>query len=177
MKKTIFTIALLLFFISCGSRKAEKNKTFELISSETSTVDKTKNKAEKNVQQQVFRTTDNKDETVTETVIYTPIDHTKPATVTDEEGKTHSLNNSSYKKERTVKKNNVSVKENSNKEITEKTEILKDLKILTENYNKTDAEQINIDRQSWSLWNLLWFAIPIGLIAVFFKYKGKIWWI
>ena len=177
MKKSIFTILLLLVFCSCGSRKAEKNREKTTVKTEVSTVDKTQSTAELNVKQEVVKTTDNKDETVTETVIYTPIDATKPATVTDEEGKTHSINNVVYKKERTTKKNNTSIKENSNNEITEKAEILKDLKTLTENYNKTDAEKINIERQAWSLWNLLWLLIPVSLIAVLLKYKGKIWWV
>jgi Flp pilus assembly protein TadB len=177
MKKSIFTILILLVFCQCGTRKSTKNRTEETAKIEVSTTDKTKATAEANVKQQVVKTTDNKDETVTETVIYTPIDITKPATVTDEEGKTHLLTNSTYKKERTVKKNNTSIKENSNKETTEKAEIIKDLETLTENYKKSDAEKVNIERQAWSLWNLLWLLIPVSLIAVFLKYKGKIWWI
>ena len=140
-------------------------------------MDKTKTTEELNVKQEVVKSTDNKDETVTETIIYTPIDATKPATITDEEGKTHSLNNSSYKKERTTKKNNTTTTEKANNEVSDKSEILKDLKVLTENYNKSDSEQIKIQRQAWSLWNLLWLLIPVSLIALFFKYRGKIWWI
>jgi Flp pilus assembly protein TadB len=177
MKKSIFTILLLLAFCQCGTRKATKNRTQETSKIEVSATDNTKTTAETNVKQEVVKTTDNKDETVTETVIYTPIDATKPATVTDEEGKTHLLTNSTYKKERTVKKNNTSIKENSNKETTEKAEIIKDLKTLTENYKKSDAEKVNIERQAWSLWNLLWLLIPVSLIAVLLKYKGKIWWV
>jgi hypothetical protein len=177
MKKSIFTILLLLVFWSCGTRKTTKTRTQETAKIEVSVTDKTQTTAETNVKQEVVKTTDNKDETVTETVIYTPIDATKPATVTDEEGKTHLLTNSTYKKERTVKKNNTSTKENANNEITEKAEIIKDLKTLTENYKKSDAENINIERQAWSLWNLLWLLIPVSLFAVFFKYRGKIWWV
>lgn len=177
MKKSIFTILLLLVFCQCGTRKATKNRTEETAKTEVSATDKTKTTAETNVKQEVVKTTDDKNETVTETVIYTPIDPAKPATVTDEEGKTHSINNVVYKKERTTKKNNTSIKENSNQEITEKAEIIKDLKTLTENYKKSDAEKINIERQAWSLWNLLWLLIPVSLIALLLKYKGKIWWI
>ena len=170
-------IVICLFFISCGARKVEKNRDKTTDKTEVSTTDKTKTTAETNVKQEVVKTIDNKDETVTETIIYTPIDATKPATITDEEGKTHSLNNSSYKKERITKKNNTVITEKANNEVTDKSEILKDLKELDKQYNSKDAEKIIVERQAWSLWNLLWLLIPVGLIAVFFKYRGKIWWI
>ena len=177
MKKIILTLVIFLFFFSCGSRKAEKLRIKEIDTAQKTAIDNTKTTAELNVKQEVVKTTDNKDESVTETVLYTPIDPTQPATITDEEGKTHSLNNSSYKKERTTKKNNTVTTEKSNNEVTDKSEILKDLKELTKDYNSKDSEKIIVERQAWSLWNLLWLLIPAGLIAVFFKYKGKIWWI
>ena len=177
MKKSILTILLLLVFWSCGTRKATKTRTQETSKTEVYTTDKIQSIAQTNVKQEVVKTMDNKDETVTETIIYTPIDATKPSTITDEEGKTHSLNNSSYKKERITKKNNTVITEKANNEVTDKSEILKDLKELDKQYNSKDAEKIIVERQAWSLWNLLWLLIPVGLIAVFFKYRGKIWWI
>ncbi|SEG31866.1 hypothetical protein [Flavobacterium urumqiense] len=177
MKKSILTIVLLLIFCSCGTRKTQKNRDKTTAKIELSTTDKTKKTAELNVKQEVVKTMDNKDETVTETIIYTPIDATKPAIITDENGKTHSLNNSSYKKERITKKNNTVITEKANNEVTDKSEILKDLKELDKQYNSKDAKKILVDRQAWSLWNLLWLLIPVSLFAIFFKYRGKIWWI
>lgn len=177
MKKIILTLVIFLFFFSCGSRKAHKERNFEVAKAESTVIDKTKTNAELNVKQEVVSIIDDKGETVTETVIYTPIDANKPASIVDSEGKKQSLNNSSYRKERTVRKNNTVTTENSKNEVTDKSEILKDLKELKKDYNSKDSEKILIERQQWSLWNLLWLLIPIGLITIFFKYKGKLWWL
>ena len=170
-------IVICLFFISCGARKVEKNRDKTTDKTEVSTTDKTKTTAETNVKQEVVKTIDNKDETVTETIIYTPIDATKPATITDEQGKTHSLINSSYKKERIIKKNNTVTSEKENKEVANKTEILKDVKAIDKKQSSKDTQKITVDRKAWSLLNLLWLLIPAGLIALFLKYKHKIWWV
>lgn len=177
MKKSILTIILLFVFWSCGSRKAEKTKIKEIIKNETVTTDKSKTSSESNVKIEVIEKTDNKDETVTETTIYTPVDPTQPSIVIDEEGNTHSLNNTVYRKERTTKKNNNNSTTNKKEELTDKEDILNDLKTLNNNFNKSESDQRNIERQAWSLWNLLWLLIPIGLIIVLFKYKGNIWWV
>lgn len=177
MKKIILTIVIFLFFFSCGSRKADKERNFEVSKAERTVIDNTKTTAELNVKQEVISVIDEKGETVTETVVYTPIDATKPASIIDSNGETVSLNNSSYMKKRGVARNNTTTTENSKKEVTDKSEILKDLKELKKDYNSKDSEKIVIDRQAWSLWNLLWLLIPITLITIFFKYKGKLWWL
>jgi len=49
---------------------------------------------------------------------------------------------------------------------------------------KKVSEDIKIDREAWSVWNLLWILIPIGLIVLAVKNRMKIagwiesiWWV
>jgi len=177
MKKSILIIVSIFFFLSCGSRKAVKSRFKESVKTEVNTKDQTKEKTAQTAKKEIVKSTDNRDETLTETVTYTPIDPTKPATATDEKGQTHLLQNTMYVIKRTYTKNNTTVKEAAAEEMTQKAEILKDVKLARVIENQINAETSNVDRKSWSWWNLLWLLVPAALIALFYKYSGKIWWV
>lgn len=174
---TTFVFLLCMLFACCGARKVEKTRSANLVKTESEIVDKTKTVAELNVKQEVIKVIDNKDESVTEVIIYTPIDQTKPAIIIDEKGNQHSLSNSVFRSEKVVRKNNTHTTENTNIGLTDKAEMQKDLKELTSNFNESSSNNVVGERQAWSMWNLLWLLIPVGILVLIFTYKGKIWWI
>jgi hypothetical protein len=177
MKKLFIYLITLLLMVNCGARKAEKLRVKESIKTETTATDQTKETTAQTAKKEIVKTTDNRDETVTETVTYTPIDPNKPATATDEKGETHLLQNVAYIIKRTYTKNKTTVKEAAAEETTQKAEILSDIKEVKAINEQLNANGSNLDRKPWNSWNLLWILVPVGLIALFFKYKGKIWWL
>jgi hypothetical protein len=169
---------------SCNARKAEKNRATEGTKVELETSATLEKKEESAVKvQEKTSVTENTKSKVFETS-YRPIDPTKEATVTTPEGKKHILHNAEVViKETTQDKETITdtfiKSENNNKsEIKEKS------KSNNKAAAKKASELILIDKKAWNPVNLLWFLIPVFILAVLWKNKVKIaswfsrpWWV
>lgn len=178
MKKLILFLLLTIFLASCGARKVDKqvlNKEIEAKIVDNSVSEK---ESESNVKTTIITKVDDKNETVTEEIIYQPEDSTKEAIIIDENGKKIVLNNSKKTVKKTTQKNNIKSEYKYDSEIIEK-EAFKDKKDIKALSNtNTIKKESKIDREAVSMWNWLWLLIPVGIIIwLFRKYRDKIWWV
>jgi len=170
----LFAIAVAFALNSCGARKAEKTRTEDSVKTETSNDAVIAKKEESNVKKTETTTVDDKNETTTKETVLEPIDSTKPATIIDPDGKETKLNNSKKTIRETTRKNNVKTDNLVNTVINSTAEVLEKIKSESKSNSKKTAELIKIDKKVWNVYNLLWLLIPIGLIWLIWKNKGKI---
>jgi len=183
--KNYLIIALLILFCSCGAVKKDKTKTEEVIKTEME--DKSKNdkseiaetNGETNIKKSQQLTVNDQDQTESVKEVIEPLDPTKEASYIDTSGKKQVLNNAKKTTETKTEKNNKKT-ESATKTDTFKKLANKSIKKESAGNNikakataKTAAEAIHVDRESWSMWNLLWLLIPIGIYLVW-KNKTKI---
>ena len=186
LKIMITALLLSLYFLctSCGARKAEKSRTKEEVKTETTTAAVTAKTEESNVKKTEKTIIDDKNETVIKETTYEPIDNSKPSSIIDPDGKETKLNNSKKTTRETTKKNNTKTDNSKNSNEFHKSELSEQSESNTKSNSKKAAEAIKVDREAWSLWNLLWLLIPIGIIGIAWKNKAKIitwinglWWV
>ncbi|MFV5696692.1 hypothetical protein ACM55G_14780 [Flavobacterium sp. LB3P122] len=175
----LWVIAIILGFSmnSCGARKAEKIRNSEVENSVIKESLTTEKKEEGAVKVAEKTAIDDKNKTKTKETSYKPVDPTKEASVTTPDGKKHKLDNAEILIKETEQENNIKTDNFSNSEEFHKSEVSAVLKSDTKTDMKKSAVGIKVERKAWSLWNLLWLLIPVSLVAVFLKYKGKIWWV
>ena len=186
MKNQTFLMMLLIVIIftfsGCGTVKKDTTRTEEVTKTEIE--DKSKNdkseiaetNGETNIKKSQQLTVNDQDQTTSKKEVLEPIDATKPASYVDENGKKQELNNAKKTTETTTKKNNTkteaSTKNDTSKKVAGKS-IKKesaDNNIKVKGAAKKAAEEIQVDRKTWSIWNFLWLLIPIG---VYFIWKNK----
>lgn len=184
MKKIIATILLALVICSCGARKTDKTRTS--VSSKMETTDNTiiEKQEESNVKVTENTKVDDKDETTTKESTYEPVDPTKPASVIEENGKKTVLDNAKKTTKETTQKNNTKTDSAKNTEKVEKKALAEKKGVTKKSDTKKANEEIHIDKKAWSVFNLLWLLIPIGLIILAVKNRMKIagwieslWWV
>jgi DNA mismatch repair ATPase MutL len=181
---TALLLSLLFLVYSCGAKKIDKTKTKEEVKIETKAEAVTAKTEDTNVKKTENTTIDDKNKTVTKKTTYEPIDPSKPASITEPDGTKTDLNNSKKTTEETTQQNNTKTDNSKKSDEIYKSELLE----LSESNSKSEAkkasEEIKVNRTAWSLWNLLWLIIPIGIIGIAWKNKTKIigwfngiWWI
>jgi FtsZ-interacting cell division protein ZipA len=170
----LLIMSIIILFTSCSAVKKDKTTTKEEIKTETSnksTVDKTE---ESNVKKTETTTVDDKNETITKETTYEPIDSSKPASITDPDGRKTDLNNSKKTTRETTQKNNSKTAVAKASDENHKAELSE----LSESDSKSEAkkadEAIQVDRKAWNYWNVLWLLIPAGVIYFVWKNKAKI---
>ena len=178
---TVFSIILLGY--SCGTRKTSKSKTSEKAKTETVVEYVVEKKEESNLKKTEITTVDDKNQTTTKETVYEPLDNSKPASVTDPDGKETKLNNSKKTTRETTQNNNTKTDNSLTTSESKKAELSENIKDL----KKEVAEKTVDDRQSKknsSYYKFLWFLIPIGMVYFFWKNKAAIvkkltnlWWI
>lgn len=180
----VFVITISILTNSCGSRKAEKNRSTEETKTEAATKNDIAKKEESssNVDQ---KTTVVEKEKVREIeTTYKPIDATKEATVTTPEGKKHILNNAKVVIKETTQDKETKTDTSINSETTNKSELKEESESNNKAAAKKASEAILIDRKETNPLNLLWWLIPIFIIIFVLKNKAKIanwiswpWWV
>jgi len=194
----LWVIAIILGFAmnSCGARKVDKNRLEEETKTELTDTSKlaeignSETKTETNVKKSETVAVNDQDQTTTVKEILEPLDASKPASYTDKDGKKQDLNNAKKTTETTTKNNNTKTDISANTESVNKSEAKakKAISVKNDIAKKADtkkvSEDIKIDREAWSVWNLLWILIPIGLIVLAVKNRMKIagwiesiWWV
>jgi preprotein translocase subunit SecD len=175
MKKLIM-ILIGLFIISCGARKAEKKTEQSTTKDNTVSTDKSTVNTYTNVKDSTVIETNFLDSTKVETIEYTPIDPSKESSITDSDGRTHTFKNLSYKKTKKNKSKINSSKVTSNSNSTTEVEAKNNKIVKADKVSKVIKNDKLVDRKSWSLLNLLWLLIPMGIILLILN-KDKTWWI
>jgi type IV secretory pathway VirB10-like protein len=181
----LWAIAIILGFAmnSCSAKKTDKTKTSEEIKTEIVAETDIKKSEESNVKKTENTIVDDKNETITKETIYEPIDHNKPASVIDPDGRKTSLNNSKKTTRETTKKNNTKTGIAKASNANSKSEASTKSKSGSKSKAKKAAEAINTNRKAWSSLNMLWLLIPLGLILAFLNknkittWAKNIWWI
>jgi len=193
---SVITALVLLFALfGCGARKVEKNRVEESTKTEiadkskTDKLEITETKTETNIKKSEEITINNQDQSTTVEETIEPLDPNKEAAYIDVSGKKQILNNAKKTTKTTTKNNNTktesSTKTDASEKLASKTDKkvfdFKDIKVV--GIAKKKTEDIHIKRDAVSLWNWLWFLIPIGVCYWAWKNKTTIaaklsgWWV
>lgn len=188
MKNLLF-ILVLFSVLSCGSRKKDSSKKEESIKTDFSGIFRNSGNSQEflnldfNFTKSALTKGEQLFESEKEEFSIKPIDPSKPATYTGPNGKKHVLENAEMtnKKGKDISITKSEKSENSQEflkaELQKKAEQKAELeaKIIVE-AKKREAD-LHVDRKAFSLWNLFWLLIPVGLFFVikFFvnKYKSN----
>ena len=182
----LFCLALALAMLcnSCGAVKKDKTKTEEVTKTENSNNSVVEKKEESNEKITENTIIDDKNETVIEETNYEPIDNTKPATIIDADGKETKLNNSKKTTRKTTKKNNTKTDNSKKSDEFHKSELSEQSESKGKSEGKKAGLAVKRESEAWSIWNLLWLIIPIGIVYLAWKNKVKIiawfngiWWV
>jgi len=193
MKKILlilFILFLSLNLTSCGARKTESKseeiKEQSQIKTNSQVVDtSTLNENLKtNTSTESTTKIDDKDETVVKETTYEPKDISKPAIITDENGKKIVLENVKKTTKETIQKNNKKTDNTLKSDVVSSvdTKLKKESKNNSVIDNKKSTESKldtkETDKKPFNVMNLLWLLIPIGLIVIVYwvwrKYKSVI---
>ena len=180
----VFVITIYILMNSCGSRKAEKNRSTEETKTEAATKNDIAKKEESSLNVDQKTTVVEKEKVREVETTYKPIDATKEATVTTPEGKKHTLNNAEVVIKETTQDKETKTDTSINSEITNKSELTDKSKADNKADVKKDSKAILTDRKEANPLNLLWWLIPIFIIIFVLKNKAKIagwiswpWWV
>lgn len=172
---TMLVVSLLILFCSCGARQAEKKRTEESSKTELtnfSKIDKSEN-TESNIKKSESVIINDQDQTTTIEETVEPLDASKSASYTDSTGKKQELNNAKKTIKTTVKNNNTktesAAKTEASVKIDKKESEAKNSK--TKAVAEKKANDLNIKRDAWSLWNLSWLLVPIVVYLGWKRFK------
>lgn len=184
---TVFVLTIIVN--SCGSRQAESIKKKETTKTDFSGFFRNSGNSVEfqnldfNLQTDIFKKKEVVVEIENNDFTIEPEDISKPAIYIEPNGKKHVLINSkltsknakqksNYKTEDSVKKNDIIVQKSVKEDqISSEAQVRLNQEAAISEANK------NSNRKQWSLWNLLWFFIPIlviiGIWKLYKKYKSK----
>ncbi|MFW0737579.1 hypothetical protein [Flavobacterium sp. T12S277] len=178
------TICAMVYIInSCGSRKAESQKSQKSEKVDFSGFFRNSGNSQEFINQDLNlnkwynSNTDDLSEFETDEMTVEPSDLTKPAAYTDPTGKKHILDNTKLTNKKRKQKNKISSGNSGNSELILKTDHQKraeqkaELQTSLKAAAEIAATKKNTDRQQWSLWNLLWLLIPVSLYLSWKYYK------
>lgn len=176
----ILFIFYVLSLISCGARKTETNKEVLKTDSDITKSSDIKKQEDLKISEGestnteiTTKTVDNNQTTVEETV-YEPKDSSKPASIIDSNGKKIILDNAKMTTKKSTQKNDTKKDEISKIISNKDTKIdSKKNEELKSNENSKVSSQSEkkgkkTEKESWSVFNLLWLLIPIGLIFLLY---------
>lgn len=183
--KKLLLIFLVLSLASCGTRKTETNKEVLKTDSDITKSSDIKKQEDLKISEGestnteiTTKTVDNNQTTVEETV-YEPKDSSKPASIIDSNGKKIILDNAKMTTKKSTQKNDTKKDEVSKIISNKDTKIdSKKNEELKSNENSKVSSQSEkkvkkTEKESWSVFNLLWLLIPIGVIVIVYRYYKK----
>lgn len=175
--KTIFKILLIsLFFaliamglISCGARKVNIEKQKEETKTEVTDNSVTDTKIDSNIKETTTVKTDDKNETVTEEISYTPADPEKESFIIEKDGTKTVLSNIKKTVKKTIQKNNTQTQKSGNSEFMQKEAVKEQKSVKQVNTSKKENKSKQTERTAISWYWYLLLIIPIGIIYYFLK--------
>lgn len=182
---TVFAIVYITN--SCGARKSESEKTEKTEKLDYSGFFRNSGNSQEFLKSISYLTAfsvakvDNQYLKTTTKKTFTPQNPNVPASYIDPEGKKYELNNTAVTEETIIEKNNKKSEKSEKSELVRKTDQEKraeqeaEMQVRLKAAAEIAAAKKNTDRQKWSLWNLLWLLVPVGLFFggkwVYEKYK------
>lgn len=161
----LWVLAILLGIAnsSCSSKKKTTEVNKEEIKIENSQESENSEKSETNIKVDVVTIVDDKTKTVITKKTMTPIDNTKPASVTDPDGKKHDLNNASLTEETTTQEINKKTEHSNNSEKFRKKESTAKAKTKEKAAIEILARKEDLDKSGFNFWSWLWV---VGIIII-----------
>ena len=173
----IWVIAILLGIAnsSCSSKTKLTEINKEEIKIENTQESENSEKTETNVKVDVVTKVDDKTKTVSVKKTYAPIDATKPASVTDPEGKKHDLNNASLIEETITELKALIKLHSDNSEDFRKKESAAKEKAKEKAAIEILARKDDLDKSGFNFWTWFWVIgiviIGIGLLYLNHRFK------
>ena len=173
----IWVIAILLGIAnsSCSSKTKLTEINKEEIKIENFQESENSEKTETNVKVDVVTKVDDKTKTVSVKKTYAPIDATKPASVTDPEGKKHDLNNASLIEETITELKALIKLHSDNSEDFRKKESAAKEKAKEKAAIEILARKDDLEKSGFNFWGWLWMIgiviIGIGLLYLNHRFK------
>ena len=183
--------ALLVFAINaCGARKSEVSKKQEDSKTEKSElVEKNNNTSISSTDTKTETKQENtkvisENETVIEETTDTPIDGATVSEIIHPDGTKTIFKNVIRKTKKTRSKNNQNAVSSFNQILNTESELKsnqiqheKKQSNLLEKKSTSQKEKL-VQKEAWSVLNLLWLIVPALLVYYLFKkYQSKIWWV
>lgn len=166
---SLLWIIIFYCMCSCGARKVQKQQSKEETKTETVDNSVTEKQIDTNVKITTETKFDDKNETVTSEVVYEPADNSKESFVIEKDGTKVILNNAKKIVRNTAQKNNTISNTNQYVYSVQK-EIEKEQKAINKKHEeKKENKSKQGERDQFSLYYLLWFVIPIGVIYYFYR--------
>ena len=160
---------------SCSSKKKITEVNKEEIKIEKSQESEKSEKSETNVKVDIVTKVDDKTKTVSVKKTFAPIDATKPASITDPEGKKQELNNAIIIEETITELKDLITKHSDNSEKSRKKESAAKVKAKEIAAIKILARKEDLDKSGFNFWSWLWVAsiifIGIGLLYLNHRFK------
>lgn len=175
--KTIIRIFLIgLFFalialglISCGARKSNVEKQKEEIKTELKDNSVTNIEKDTNIKTITTVKVEDKNETVTEEIIYEPADKSKESFIIEKDGTKTVLNNVKKTVKKTTQKNNTQTNKSVDSEFVQKDVVKEQKSVEQVNISKKEIKSKQTERTAISWYYYLLLIIPIGIIYYFYK--------
>lgn len=167
---SLLAIALISLLFSCGARKVNKSQSKEETTTEISYNSTTENKSETSVKTTATVNVDDKNETVTEEIIYEPKDETKESFVIEKDGTKLVLNNAKKTVKKTTQKNNTVVSSNSEHASIENSTSKEQKSVKQINTTKKETKAKQVDKKQFNPFVSI-CIVAFGLILLWCIYR------
>ena len=173
MKKLFFIIVLIV--CSCSSKKKTTEVNKEEIKIENFQNSEKSENTETNVKVDIVTKMDDKSKTVSVKKTYLPVDASKPASVTDPDGKKHDLNNASLIEETTTELKDKKTENSDNSQKFQKKESAGKVETKGSATAKNEVVKRTLDKSGFTFWSWFWMIgiVIIGIILVYLNYRFK----
>lgn len=160
-----FCVLMVLPFTGCSAKKKSHESDVQKIKIENSENSENSNNSESNVRLDIKTKVDGKSKIISITKKWSPIDATKPASMTDPDGKKHDLNNVVYTEETTTEDKTQNTVHSDNSDVFQK----KEAKAKNKSKGKTVAKKALVNEdlsvKGFSSWSWLWMILILLIIA------------
>jgi cobalamin biosynthesis Mg chelatase CobN len=180
--KKLLIILILCTLYSCGARKVEKKSdeiktdTNSTVNSESTVLSQEKETENTTITSQITNKVEDKDEIVVTETTYEPKDVTKPAILTDSNGKKTILDNIKKTTKETVRRNNTKSESSSNGKQVNSGEKASSTNSQTNtseaNSDKSskNSSSKDSDRKAFNPLSLLWLILVLFLIYLGYRW-------
>ncbi|WP_413998702.1 hypothetical protein ACMDB5_13075 [Flavobacterium sp. W1B] len=171
----IVVLGISIAMNSCSSRQKEVTKTEESNKAESADSVEEIKKEESNTKVETSVKIDDKTKTVTTKKTAAPIDPSKPASVTDPDGKKTDLHNASLTEETTTEFKDKKIDKAESSQSSSKSEASAKKAAAKKGEAKKEALNSSLDKSGFNFWSYWWLLclIVIGGVLVYLNNRFK----
>lgn len=166
---TFLLVSTIWLLFSCGSRKVSTEKQKEETKTEFKDNSVTEKQSESNIKSDTAVKVDDKNETVTEEISYTPADPAKESFIIEKDGTKTVLNNVKKTVKKTIHKNNTQTQKSGNSELVQKEAVKEQKTVERKEVSKKEIKSKQTERTAISWYWYLFLLIPIGIVYWYLK--------